>query len=99
MRISDLSSDVCSSDLKGSCPNARALRRHIFHTWCADMVIQRLLPWRALPMFSDYRLSNYWQRIALPAISPERQSLNLIGTIYVQRSEEHTSELQSLMRI
>lgn len=23
-------------------------------------------------MFSDYRLSNYWQRIALPAISPER---------------------------
>ncbi|CCW17349.1 hypothetical protein EBBID32_16880 [Sphingobium indicum BiD32] len=37
-----------------------------------------------MPMLSDYRLSNYWQRIALPATSPERQSLYLIGTIYVQ---------------
>src|SRR3546814_4168424 len=63
------------------CPNARALRRHIFHTWFADMVIQRLLPWRALPLFSAYRLSNYWQRIALPAISSARPSLTLIGTI------------------
>src|SRR3546814_3036809 len=70
MRISDWSSDVCSSDLE---PRWECLR---INMWCAAgssgrniCLATRRSPSRRLPMAADFR------------------------------SEEHTSELQSLMRI
>src|SRR3546814_2564016 len=68
MRISDWSSDVCSSDLG----------LHQFRH-------------RGVPgAFDPYRACKYaWDLNVLPFIRPGLQG----------RSEEHTSELQSLMRI
>src|SRR3546814_4442654 len=85
MRISDWSSDVCSSDLE-------------YPERTADMSIE------------DDALT---ARLAMEPLGPIRQlgfvvrDLNQairawtdigVGPFYVARSEEHTSELQSLMR-
>src|SRR3546814_5163335 len=69
MRISDWSSDVCSSDL------APGVRRSPH------------APWTALPTAGPARGRS--RRSARPRAARHRTS----------RSEEHTSELQSLMRI
>src|SRR3546814_10065434 len=65
MRISDWSSDVCSSDL----PTVR---------------------YRARPLLGNIWPSHHQHKTAFPIAQP---------TIPAVRSEEHTSELQSLMRI
>src|SRR3546814_8370215 len=86
MRISDWSSDVCSSDLQ--VPAFVALVHCRKHT--AD----------AAPDFENAGIPGLAQSIERPCIldvfqpveSLERESSKL-------RSEEHTSELQSLMRI
>src|SRR3546814_9948910 len=79
MRISDWSSDVCSSDLglpvpvKSSCFFCAAMKPHEVQTlpaWCLRLIV--LMEARAAPRL-----------------------INVEGL----RSEEHTSELQSLMRI
>src|SRR3546814_10432751 len=85
MRISDWSSDVCSSDLR--CPR-RAYPR-----------LRRL----RLTVFSDLALLHAPSRSAvLVDASPCRRVLHGRGVRVprklAQRSEEHTSELQSLMR-
>src|SRR3546814_6434744 len=88
MRISDWSSDVCSSDLAPARQDARVFQRKCLSKVCgegpgpADRPLYRLFhPGAGWPAG---RLSNLRQLV------PYRR---------IQRSEEHTSELQSLMRI
>src|SRR3546814_5874381 len=82
MRISDWSSDVCSSDLRalGGCPRI-ALRRHHHGQ-------RRLVP----PFRFD---------LAKPAGAGGVDQFHKVAfqPHHQHRSEEHTSELQSLMRI
>src|SRR3546814_10034193 len=73
MRISDWSSDVCSSDLQ--------LKAHEMNNAPVVTSLAGTLPKALLP------------RPAMTAASNGRKTINTI------RSEEHTSELQSLMRI
>src|SRR3546814_4452003 len=86
MRISDWSSDVCSSDLKGrpSHPRFRRRRRQlsIYRNHTADCKRQIYSAG-----FVFWHWSLYCAQTARTFISP------------APRSEEHTSELQSLMRI
>src|SRR3546814_4276862 len=81
MRISDWSSDVCSSDL------TRA---------------RRATAWRERsPSIGSVAFATVAWRTSKPArlpstSSPQRSSCS---TVAILRSEEHTSELQSLMRL
>src|SRR3546814_9750251 len=100
MRISDWSSDVCSSDLKpGKKTSARS----------AAAARALLICWRTLPYWGQFgrplRLlwSIYDQVLSLVAFArhccfppDDRSSLRRARQ---ERSEEHTSELQALMRI
>src|SRR3546814_3203951 len=83
MRISDWSSDVCSSDLSVSLPCVLWARTC---TSCggASVPARPLMSKRSSP-----------DKCSESAVSP---SLNCRGSTPM-RSEEHTSELQSLMRI
>src|SRR3546814_8313545 len=109
MRISDWSSDVCSSDLFFTANNTVAIlvggglardiavRHGISPKRSASLldifacVVQGVLPYGAQILLAG----------SLAAVSP----LALAGKVYycwilaAVRSEEHTSELQSLMRI
>src|SRR3546814_1121765 len=75
MRISDWSSDVCSSDLR----RAAVCDRH----GDGGLAVRLSVPFDAFPLSrpADHRRDPDGERVA------------------VRRSEEHTSELQSLMRI
>src|SRR3546814_8775895 len=95
MRISDGSSDVCSSDLRLHGP-ARALRdRGAVAVSRAGFIFDR----------NEARIDEALERRAFPELDREpepapaamRAAWNWLDTLY--RSEEHTSELQSLMRI
>src|SRR3546814_7246143 len=86
MRISDWSSDVCSSDLDGRAKiGSHAMR----------LVLAALLTVSAIPVLA--------QDIPTEAPGAPDPSRVVAGTYNVDsdhtRSEEHTSELQSLMRI
>src|SRR3546814_4537622 len=97
MRISDWSSDVCSSDLTGSsrlwgeivCGASTDWRSRFQAQSTADhdpkRATGRLRRWGSLARFPRRRCCAIPPRRALP--------------VPVPRSEEHTSELQSLMRI
>src|SRR3546814_4093985 len=98
MRISDWSSDVCSSDLVTGqrCAARASVRRHDPCRADVDREEDRVLdqvrprgrrtdPRPARPR----RLIRTGQHLRLRALDVER----------LRRSEEHTSELQSLMRI
>src|SRR3546814_3697860 len=79
MRISDWSSDVCSSDLRTA---AIAYRQTVLQAW--HEVDNALDAWAAQQnRHAELRVSYEQNKQALHAA----------------RSEEHTSELQSLMRI
>src|SRR3546814_7976677 len=89
MRISDWSSDVCSSDLVGcqtqpgdGCARPLAPAGH-----CPPS--SRACGWRGSGR--EQPTSSQWGRTA--------SSAGTIGNGAASRSEEHTSELQSLMRI
>src|SRR3546814_7707083 len=91
MRISDWSSDVCSSDLIR--PSTWPLGLGFLESWwkwvpafCCALVTGRMM---------QVSLSEFAARMMMPGCS-----LTNSGT-YAScgRSEEHTSELQSLMRI
>src|SRR3546814_1915417 len=98
MRISDWSSDVCSSDLHRRCaapsllPQAflRPLYRHAFQR-TAEQITRA---GRSLPAGGRQGRGHKSGRV-LPTHGKE----NLADDIRMDRSEEHTSELQSLMRI
>src|SRR3546814_5788334 len=94
MRISDWSSDVCSSDLprtRCNAPGAKAgcvsLRQVSLHT---QRKVTRAVTARKLLIFA-LRLSGKKKSKSSSLRSPPSSAL--------RRSEEHTSELQSLMRI
>src|SRR3546814_3756069 len=145
MRISDWSSDVCSSDLL----NRRVLRREVVLLVAGAVVVARDLDRRRSPDFEDL-LAAQARAVAVPQVQlvaadpgqgeavgglcqlgglheclvdrieqvvgvggvsvaaveirPQHQVLEAVAVDVVddeggQRSEEHTSELQSLMRI
>src|SRR3546814_4900384 len=98
MRISDWSSDVCSSDLVALAEEGPAK--------AADQIDDGVEQRHRLPRRGQHR-----QRIEGPAEEgqriddEQRHHLQLLETLRpdaddeAERSEEHTSELQSLMRI
>src|SRR3546814_2877715 len=100
MRISDWSSDVCSSDLQDAKVNFSAFNRQ------TTPEIHGVLGLVSAKPIEDPRTgrSYYQARIDLPQTELEKLgNLNLVpgmpAEVYIRRSEEHTSELQSLMRI
>src|SRR3546814_3945365 len=88
MRISDWSSDVCSSDLEGGAA------KHDIAVAVADMpgFIERTIP-IVEAAFPGARV------LAFGHLGDGNVHFNVRPPIGENRSEEHTSELQSLMRI
>src|SRR3546814_6005372 len=78
MRISDWSSDVCSSDLSVDMRTTLFGREMAMPLFLSPTALQRLFHWQG-------------ERAVLRAAAKA-------GTVAGIRSEEHTSELQSLMR-
>src|SRR3546814_6725168 len=99
MRISDWSSDVCSSDLVPG--NHRvavdllvdAQARHVFDPFVKDRII--VLPASVLLFFPAHHRFVNIVGLAVPRIVDNTGGDDLL----TGGSEEHTSELQSLMRI
>src|SRR3546814_1538312 len=104
MRISDWSSDVCSSDLRcrseeAACQRQQARRQHIppaalTHIAETDKGEQASPRAGAIETADARRLGHAERRLPLERakhFQPAGQRLH-------ERSEEHTSELQSLMR-
>src|SRR3546814_5556433 len=96
MRISDWSSDVCSSDLfRGYSGGHGKVWDYFNHALAAG--------WDARVYFTPQSLhdaSNPWS--AMPERVLDRYAPNAADALFIggmDRSEEHTSELQSLMRI
>src|SRR3546814_8893620 len=91
MRISDWSSDVCSSDLVEQAMLSDA-HRYWLNNPKLDRAATRL----------DQQIEREREEVAKAAeaarIENERR-LDRLATSIARRSEEHTSELQSLMRI
>src|SRR3546814_2920448 len=116
MRISDWSSDVCSSDLRQldsdefrefveiidrKCPGRTFYRKQLlsaYHLAFAQNVCNFSVPGAGKTSIV-YAAYAYLQ--SLPAEDPRSiERLLIIGPLSsFKRSEEHTSELQSLMRI
>src|SRR3546814_3697083 len=96
MRISDWSSDVCSSDLRaGGLLSAGFLGRQPTHHEVMDGVDAPAAIAAGAPALVFWTGS--WG-----VLKGDRQILTIIGpdgSVFMSRSEEHTSELQSLMRI
>src|SRR3546814_10699744 len=86
MRISDWSSDVCSSDLPRV--DHRSVRRGAGHT---GAVFFCLLLHCTVLLFVAGPPTGQFDPMVSPRIAPMLP--------WTERSEEHTSELQSLMRI
>src|SRR3546814_2180412 len=89
MRISDWSSDVCSSDLVIARPAVAATARHRRRHDVGDIAIAGLIVRAAIAIGVDIAIG---PRLAVRGARPD-----ILGK--GARSEEHTSELQSLMRI
>src|SRR3546814_2118473 len=97
MRISDWSSDVCSSDLisiKSGCDDAPYRERDVDNPdW--EPKREDVEFWDRVKANAD-RISEW----ALSGLAISRRAIPLAdGELDEARSEEHTSELQSLMRI
>src|SRR3546814_8424587 len=97
MRISDWSSDVCSSDLAG----ARALAHPV--QLALQGALARILGLaflrQALLLLVEPGGVIAFPRNARAAIELEDPAGDIVEEVAIMRSEEHTSELQSLMRI
>src|SRR3546814_3091757 len=91
MRISDWSSDVCSSDLAGEASYAAKAMVNV--PIVTDKLAVRLV---ALQRYDAGYLDN---TLLGEDGSNDLRVRGLRGSIVFTRSEEHTSELQSLMRI
>src|SRR3546814_6746088 len=91
MRISDWSSDVCSSDLLRARRRKPRLRRRIFR-----LGLRKLRRKTRQFLLRDRAGLGNGEKIVRGAIVGDRA----LGAEHLRaRSEEHTSELQSLMRI
>src|SRR3546814_4507666 len=115
MRISDWSSDVCSSDLAGQSGFQKVGRIHrAFTLACADQRVHLVNEEDDAALasfhFIQHALQPFFELAAIFCASDQaahvkrhqRAILQCIGHVTIgdaQRSEEHTSELQSLMRI
>src|SRR3546814_1853359 len=111
MRISDWSSDVCSSDLSTIVPSIHgATRAHRPARMNEAMVsssgtrrlatsrhASRAVSWREA-MGRMLRLIAVPFRVELCGASLRQDSFLVLPPLRLLRSEEHTSELQSLMR-
>src|SRR3546814_1804617 len=102
MRISDWSSDVCSSDLSCLLPTLSHLSVNTspvsrLRHWCSSEYL------RISPLHSEFHSplldSSDAVLKAIPGLSPGLSPLTCKAAYVRFRSEEHTSELQSLMRI
>src|SRR3546814_2819296 len=92
MRISDWSSDVCSSDLLGHVRTPALLERFV-----GDVLFDAADRYRAEAVIE--RARTFTQPILRTDTTADiRQRVGLMQELGRQRSEEHTSELQSLMR-
>src|SRR3546814_6516421 len=93
MRISDWSSDVCSSDLAEDQPhpfvNAPEKQRRQPDTFHAVFLLRRL---------KDQSSSHAPVSAMAKALQVATRSSGLLTSVRSSRSEEHKSELQSLMR-
>src|SRR3546814_7428878 len=103
MRISDWSSDVCSSDLACAPAASRSLffrRSEVDLSWpqAARMSSPRVVRTGAEMCAADSRSAKRVM-VAAPEHSKKEPGQGLKGIRFTLRSEEHTSELQSLMRI
>src|SRR3546814_7093995 len=102
MRISDWSSDVCSSDLNLTLDGRQALKKllaankRLNTAYLLKESFGQLWSYRtergARAFFERWKQSLRWQRLA-----PYQKFVRMIERHW--RYEEHTSELQSLMRI
>src|SRR3546814_1090623 len=93
MRISDWSSDVCSSDLRPCLPQARPIS-HGLDGIAAGRGAAHPFPGRFLPPDRGRALAP-WVRPAARALSQN----DLWAHDRARSSEEHTSEPQSIMSI
>src|SRR3546814_9929441 len=100
MRISDWSSDVCSSDLhEPGCEGLILLRGGSPQFFLSDAEIARdslSVPFRETP--GDAALDELLDIGGIATDQPRDRGI-ILSLCADQRSEEHTSELQSLMRI
>src|SRR3546814_7927087 len=97
MRISDWSSDVCSSDL-GNHPRLLALLAELLRTYKSVTYVcdKRFL---LILMFCDYAVEPWYYERGCNFYE-DGQNYGMASLLATAgRSEEHTSELQSLMRI
>src|SRR3546814_1041448 len=92
MRISDRSSDVCSSDLKVRDWNRTELLTHWREAW-AEHVNTRLAE-----LDIDARVDHRTLEAQGIDLEPQHKIGPAASRMAAERSEEHTSELQSLMR-
>src|SRR3546814_6766858 len=112
MRISDWSSDVCSSDLFVQAgPGAAALAhdgdQHVDRDGDPDLRLHRIGRSAEERLDAQVLLDPFEEQLDLPALAIQGADRRggqgaLIGEQHdglAGRSEEHTSELQSLMRI
>src|SRR3546814_3965354 len=90
MRISDWSSDVCSSDL--GCTSANGACPPCASTWCSARSVKNS------KASSRKRARNSANTCISTSNDGSASSITCVGG-GGSRSEEHTSELQSLMRI
>src|SRR3546814_4207799 len=101
MRISDWSSDVCSSDLLDADHLAVIFDadRHNFRNeiYPAYKAQRPEAPEDLVPQFPLIREAT--RAFNVPCIEKEGFEADDLIATYARRSEEHTSELQSLMRI
>src|SRR3546814_2525447 len=108
MRISDWSSDVCSSDLAASLTRAASLASaaSLPNVPSTAVMLSVMVPMSSVMFMSVTRVLSVVVSVlspqadtarAAPATNVPITSLERIARIC--RSEEHTSELQSLMRI
>src|SRR3546814_6675108 len=102
MRISDWSSDVCSSDLPQTLPLALSARADNSESWCRAELLrargEQLLAGDASQTATAESLFDRALDLARAqqALSWELRAANSMARM--RRSEEKTSELQSLMR-
>src|SRR3546814_3245910 len=93
MRISDWSSDVCSSDLISVTANVAP---RLMHEMCMAALAGNAVLTRTL----NARLATLNKVLFVEANPiPVKWAVAQMGLSKLGRSEEHTSELQSLMRI
>src|SRR3546814_3499901 len=98
MRISDWSSDVCSSDL-----TAKGVRD--LGEWLAESEVELVVMeatgvyWRPVYYGLEDRFEALWLVNAHHVKNVPGRKTDMSDAEWLARSEEHTSELQSLMRI